>query len=96
MFVTHDGLGGAMPMSGLAALIGSVVGRPVVDRTGIEGTFRVKLSFDQPATRRADAPASDLPSIFNALPEQLGLKLESSRTQVQVLVVDRIERPTPN
>ena len=96
VFVTLGGLSGAMPMNLLAGLIGSVVRRPVVDKTGIEGTFRVKLSFDRPATLRADAPASDLPSIFNALPEQLGLKLESSRTQVQVLVVDRIERPTPN
>jgi uncharacterized protein (TIGR03435 family) len=80
----------------LADLIATVVQRPVVDKTGIEGTFRVRLSFDQPGATRADAPASDLPSIFTALPEQLGLKLESSRTQVQVLVVDRIERPTPN
>jgi uncharacterized protein (TIGR03435 family) len=94
--VTRGGLAGAMPMLMLAGVIRNVVGRPVVDKTGLEGTFRVKLSFDQPAGTRADAPASDLPSIFSALPEQLGLKLESSRTQVQVLVVDRIERPTPN
>lgn len=37
-----------------------------------------------------------LPSIFDALPDQLGLKLETSRAQVPVLVVDSIERPTPN
>lgn len=94
--ITRGGLGGTMPMSILAGLLGSVVGRPVVDNTGIEGSYRVKLTFDQQATARADAPSSDLPSLSEALPTQLGLKLEPSRTQVQVLVVDSIERPTPN
>jgi uncharacterized protein (TIGR03435 family) len=96
MSVTRSGLGGAMPMSLLADLLATVVQRPVVDKTNIEGTFRVKLSFDQQATRRADAPPSDLPSIFVALPEQLGLRLEPARVEVRVLVVDQIERPTPN
>jgi uncharacterized protein (TIGR03435 family) len=67
-----------------------------VDKTGIEGTYRVALTFDQPAAARADAPPSDLPSLFAALPEQLGLRLEPSRAQVRVLVIDAIERPTEN
>jgi len=40
------------------------------------------------------APASDAPSIFTALPEQLGLKLESSRAMAEVLVIDHLDRPT--
>ncbi len=95
--VTRTGLGGQMPMFLLADLLRSVVGRVVVDKTGLQGSYRVTLSFDQPATVRADAPPSDtLPSIFDALPDQLGLKLEPSRAQVRVLVVDSIDRPTPN
>jgi uncharacterized protein (TIGR03435 family) len=94
--ITRTGLGGTMPMLLLADMLRSVVGRPVVDKTGLEGTYRVKLEFDQPATARADAAPSDLPSLFEALPGQLGLKLTPSRTQIQVLVVDALERPAEN
>jgi uncharacterized protein (TIGR03435 family) len=95
--VTRTGLGGAMPMDLLASVLRTVVGRPVVDKTGITGTYRVKLTFDQPAAGNAGAvPSETLPSIFNALPEQLGLKLVPSRTMMQVLVVDAIERPAEN
>jgi uncharacterized protein (TIGR03435 family) len=86
-----------MPIALLADLLRSVLGRVVVDKTGIQGTYRVGLDFDQVAAVRADAPASDtLGSVFNALPEQLGLKLEASRTQVPALVIDALERPTEN
>jgi uncharacterized protein (TIGR03435 family) len=94
--MTRAGLGGTMPTLLLAGMLRSVVGRPVVDKTGLAGTYRVRLEFDQPATVRADTPRSDLPSIFEALPQQLGLKLEPSRTQIQVLVVDALGRPTDN
>jgi uncharacterized protein (TIGR03435 family) len=94
--ITRTGLGGTVPMLMLAGMLQSLVGRPVVDKTGLEGTYRVKLEFDQPATARADAPRSDRPSLFEALPEQLGLKLARSRTQIQVLVVDVLERPAEN
>jgi bla regulator protein BlaR1 len=42
------------------------------------------------------APADDAPSVFTALREQLGLRLEPSRTERDVLVIDRLERPTEN
>ena len=86
-----------MPMDLLASVLRTVVGRPVVNKTRITGTYRVKLAFDQPAAGNAGAvPSETLPSIFNALPEQLGLKLVPSRTMMQVLVVDAIERPAEN
>ncbi len=95
--VSRTGLGGAMPIDLLASVLRSVVGRPVVNKTGITGTYRVALAFDQPAAVDAGAgPSETLPSIFSALPEQLGLKLVPSRTMVQVLVVDAIERPSEN
>lgn len=95
--VGRGGVVGAMPIWLLASALRSAAGREVVDKTGITGTFRVNLTFAQPATAGADAPTADtLPSIFTALQEQLGLRLEPSRAPMRVLVVERIERPTPN
>ena len=67
------------------------VGRRVVDRTGLQGPFELMLewSLDAAVDRR-------LPPLSIALQEQLGLKLESERAQVDVLLIDRIERPTEN
>jgi uncharacterized protein (TIGR03435 family) len=65
------------------------VGRRVVDRTGLTGGYKMALTFapspDQP---------SDAPSIFTALQEQLGLKLENTTGPINVLVIDHVERPT--
>ena len=80
-----------VPMSGLALALSPIVGRPVVDRTGLDGAFDFMLRF-------ATDPTTDsrFPLIFTALQEQLGLKLESGRASVEVLVIDRVERPTEN
>ena len=76
------------------------VGRRVVDKTGLTGSYRIDLEFApaQAAAPGADAapPATDAPSIFTALQEQLGLKLEDAKGQGQFLVVDHIEPPTPD
>lgn len=69
------------------------VRRPVVDRTGLTGEFDVDLNYVPEAQGPAIAPTDGGPSIFTALREQLGLKLESQRGPVDVLVVDRAERP---
>jgi uncharacterized protein (TIGR03435 family) len=81
------------------------VGRIVHDRTGLTGGFDIDLKFT-PALATApnpDAspvanPTTDLggPSIFTALQEQLGLKLESTRGPIEVLVIDSVEQPTPD
>jgi uncharacterized protein (TIGR03435 family) len=90
----------------LVATLAMVVGRPVIDQTGFTGTFDLHLKFtpDQ-ATQglpggalSATPPDPDpsRPNIFEALQEQAGLKLTSSKGPVEVLVIDHVERPTAN
>jgi uncharacterized protein (TIGR03435 family) len=93
-------------MSRLLAALSDVLGRVVVDRTGFSGIFDARLEFTpdeviadataasagQPAPTIDPAPAS----IFTALQQQLGLKVESAKGPVEVLVVDHVERPAAN
>jgi uncharacterized protein (TIGR03435 family) len=75
------------------------VGRPVINQTGLAGEFQFELSWLQDlqaGAAAAPAAANDGPSLFIALQEQLGLKLESSRGPVEMLVIESVERPTPN
>ena len=90
---------GEITMANLAFWLRTSVRRVVVDKTGLAGSYRVRMNVDSMAAMRppsADAPASDVPTIFTALPEQLGLKLESSRDPRPTLVIDHLERPTEN
>jgi uncharacterized protein (TIGR03435 family) len=81
---------GGIPMSRLAVeTLERVDNRLVVDRTGLTGTYDFTLRY-----AIEPKPGSDLPSLFTALQEQLGLKLVPDRAPVPVLVIDRIERPT--
>jgi uncharacterized protein (TIGR03435 family) len=83
--------------------------REWIDKTGLTGWFNIRLTWSvDPALvapapggqNAADQPAAPIepggPSLFTALQEQLGLKLESSNSPVQVLVIDHVERPTEN
>ena len=74
------------------------VQRAVIDRIGLTGTWDIDLTFspDGGVAAPAAAPQDSGPSLFTALQEQLGLRLEPSTGPVQVLVIDRIERPTEN
>ena len=78
-----------------------VVRRPVVDETGLGGAFDLDVIFSPEGMGGAlvgppPAAVSDAPSLFTALQDDLGLKLDPRRGPVDVLVVDRIERPTEN
>ena len=82
-------------MSQLLNPLSQLVRRPVVDRTGLQGGFDYELKFATGDLRGSAAPSADTAeaSIFTALQEQLGLKLESVRAPVQVLIVDHVQRP---
>ena len=94
-----DGMEGDVTMENLARLLRPTAGRPIVDKTGLKGSYRIKIQFDralgQGGPDIAPSPGT-LPSLFSALPGQLGLKLESSKADREVLVIDRLERPTGN
>jgi uncharacterized protein (TIGR03435 family) len=90
---------GDMTMERLAMFLRPAAGRFVVDRTGLTGSYRVVLEFDRMAQLRGPAtvaqPEAPL-SVFTAVEEQLGLKLQPARAPRDVLVIDRLERPTEN
>lgn len=94
---------GSSPLISLVNYLASaVVQTVVVDRTGLEGRYEISLEWtpDRVPLPLAGGvpppPASDAPSIFAALQEQLGLKLEPERGPVDVLVIDHVERPAEN
>ena len=77
------------------------VGRPVVDRTGLSGNYDFTLEWTPestaiPPTGADTQPGSQGPSFLEALREQLGLKLKPTKAPLNVLVIDHIERPSPN
>ena len=80
----------------LALLLSGPAGRPVVDKTGLTGLYDMHLDMGQPGPPAADGSANPGPSVFSTLQEQLGLKLESQKDQVEYLVIDHIEPPSPN
>jgi uncharacterized protein (TIGR03435 family) len=88
-------------LSRLATLLQNEVERSIEDKTGLDGTFDLELEF-APQGRRPvglpgpPSPPSDGPPLATALQEQLGLKLESVRGPVPVVVIDRAELPTPD
>lgn len=97
-----------LSISSLASSLTLWTGRNVVDRTGITGRYDIKLEWspglgsnansaasdDNPALLTTSVPAG--PSIFTAVEEQLGLKLEPDKAPVQVFVIDHVEEPGPN
>ena len=93
--------GHAVPMSMIAKFLEGSVGRVVIDRTGLIGSFDLDLQWtpDQPlpldTPERVPIDPNGV-SIFTAVQEQLGLKLESQKSPVDVLVIDRAEPPTPD
>jgi uncharacterized protein (TIGR03435 family) len=88
-------------MTWLAGTLSQVVQRSVVDRTGLTGSYSFTLTWTPESATVGRGPDAlsidpDGTSIFTALQEQLGLKLEPTRGPVDVLVIDHVERPTPD
>ena len=95
---THLHIAGSDDTIGiLARELAQALGRPVVNQTGLSGRFDLNLRWT-PDDAAASAPSSpDVPpDIFTAIQEQLGLKLESTKAPVPVLVIDSVEKPSPN
>jgi uncharacterized protein (TIGR03435 family) len=93
-------LGEAAPMTALALKLSYQVGRIVVNNTGLEGNYDFKLQWApdtaSPAADGRSGDDSSGPSLFTALQEQLGLKLEPAKGPVETLVIDHVERPSEN
>ena len=104
-------LAGGVPMTRLASALSPFVNRVVIDRTSLPGLFDFELSWTPEGLPKLspDAAAANQPlrlngididpngpDLFTALREQLGLRLDSTRGPADVLVIDRVERPTPD
>jgi uncharacterized protein (TIGR03435 family) len=99
----------AIPLTTMIPTLYSFLGRPILDKTGLVGKYDFKLQWtpddNQNQAARASAPNSQTvplpadpsgPSLFTAVQEQLGLKLESGKAPVEIIVIDHAERPSGN
>ncbi len=89
-------VGGKVSMKEMADFLSQLpeFGRRVIDKTGLTGTYDLDLKWTPAGTGTGDETTG--PSIFTALPEQLGLRLESQKGQVEMFVIDHAERPPEN
>jgi bla regulator protein blaR1 len=103
--------GQGLPMTALAELLTEQLGRPVVDKTGLTGIYDFKLQWTPDESQgvmfrgaepgpqtptSTSSPDSSGPSVFTAIQEQLGLRLESQKGSGEVLVIDHVEKPSEN
>jgi uncharacterized protein (TIGR03435 family) len=96
--------GNSILIGNLAAALSQELGRPVIDKTDLKGRYDVMLRWasepvPDPVTVQHDPatpPDPSGPSIFTSIQEQLGLKLESSKGPVEVLLIDSVQRPSEN
>ena len=83
--------GTKLSMPDLASFLASRLDRPVIDHTGIKGQFDFQLEWSP--DQSSDSPK---PSVFTALQEQLGLRLEANKGPVEILIIDSVEKPSEN
>jgi uncharacterized protein (TIGR03435 family) len=86
-------------MAQLVSQLSAYTDRPILDRTGLGGSFDFTLKWlqeDHNGAPSNETPAGGLPALFTALREQLGLALEPTKAPLKVIVVDRLDRPTDN
>jgi len=93
-------LGEAATMPQLAYKLSRLLGRPVIDNTALEGNYDFKLEWTPdsgpPAPDGQPLATSAGPSLFSAIQQQLGLRLEATKGPVDILVIDRVEKPSEN
>jgi uncharacterized protein (TIGR03435 family) len=95
----------SVPVGNITPMLSRILGRTVIDRTGLTAKYNITMEWTpdeslamQPPPDAPKLPAADGagPTIFTALMEQLGLKLEAQKGPVEVIVVERAEKPTEN
>jgi len=84
---------GGATVGDIVPLLARELGRPVLDQTGLKEFFDIEVQFSNSPPRTDEEPG---PPLRAALSDQLGLSLEDARTSIEVLVIDHVERPTPN
>jgi uncharacterized protein (TIGR03435 family) len=84
----------SLPSRSLITLLQGELGRPLIDKTNLKGLFDFRLQF----ARAALSANTDIPgaSLFTAVQEQLGFRLDSARGPVEVLVIDSVQKPSEN
>lgn len=85
-----------LTLSSLASILTFDLKRPVKDKTGLTGEYAIKLEWAPGLEASDTTDPSSQPSLFAAVQEQLGLKLESSTGPVEVLMIDQVQRPDEN
>ena len=85
--------GQRVSMARIARELSLFAGRPVQDQTGLAGSFDFQLTWTPDDDASLDSSG---PSLFVAIQEQLGLKLEARKGQVEILVIDQAEQPAEN
>jgi uncharacterized protein (TIGR03435 family) len=85
-------------MDGLAFALTQNLGQPVMNETGLTGAFDLQLVWSQDSARGRPegSDPTDAPTIFTALQEQIGLRLESRKAPIEVLIIDHVEKPSEN
>jgi uncharacterized protein (TIGR03435 family) len=93
---------GGLALSAVVGSIQSAVGRPVIDKTGLTGGWDIDLEYvrESSSFRNVGPDVTPIPSagpsVFTAIQEQLGLKVERGKDKMAVLVVEHVEMPTPD
>ena len=87
---------GATPLGTLAGQLSSILDRTVLDKTGLDGIFNFHLEWAPDSATAASSDVGQGPSIFTAIQEQLGLRLESGKGPVEFLIVDQVQQPSEN
>jgi uncharacterized protein (TIGR03435 family) len=85
-----------MTLESLCQIFEFEVARPVVDQTGLSGSFAIELQWARENAPATPEPDLSLPSLFTAVREQLGLRLESAKLPVKMFVIDDVQRPSQN
>jgi uncharacterized protein (TIGR03435 family) len=86
----------SMSLDSLCQILEFELDRPVLNQAGLSGSFAIRLKWASGRAPAGNPPDPSLPSLFTALQEQLGLRLESIKAPVSLFVIDSVEAPSEN